>query len=794
MAKNLLIVESPAKAKTIGSYLGDDFVVKSSFGHIRDLDKGNQAVKVEEGYSATYVVPDDKKAVVTELKKLAQKAELVWLASDEDREGEAIAWHLKEVLALSEAKIRRIVFHEITKSAITHAVAHPRRIDEDLVMAQQARRILDRLVGFELSPLLWRKVKPSLSAGRVQSVAVRILVEREREISAFEAQAAFRINGWFMAGQTPFKTELNRRFDLEEEAAAWMGQGVQATWSVRAVEKKPLTKSPAPPFTTSTLQQEASRKLRFGVTKTMRVAQRLYEEGHITYMRTDSVNLSETALNASAEAIEASFGPQYHHRRQFKTKSASAQEAHEAIRPTDFTKPRLSELEKDQQALYELIWKRAVASQMAEAKLEKTRIYLGTSSLKEEFTAEGEVLLFDGFLKLYLESQDEEEADRLEEESGQEGRLPAVQEGQQLPLSSVKATQRFTRPPSRYTEASLVKKLEELGIGRPSTYAPTIGTVQDRGYVERTLLEGYRREYIVLEQSPNQALRREILGETTGADKGKLRPTDIGMLVNDFLLQYFPEVMDFGFTAMVESEFDLIAEGQMNWKDMLDEFYKPFHLKVTETTALSERVNGERHLGEAGGMNYTVRMARYGAVVAKIPVGDPEAKAQYAKLRPGMIMEQVTLPEALELFRLPRELGEHEGSPLTVAVGRFGPFVKWGEVFASIPKEQDPLTLTREEAVALVHAKQAAAAARLIKDFPEEGIQIVNGRWGPYLTRNGENYRIPKGADPGTADAALCVQWIEQSPPPKPKRGSPRAKVGPKKAPKAPARKAKTKD
>jgi DNA topoisomerase-1 len=776
MAKNLLIVESPAKAKTIGSYLGDDFLVKSSFGHIRDLVKGNHAVKVEEGYAATYAVPEDKKAMVAELRKLAAKADLVWLASDEDREGEAIAWHLQEVLDLKESKIRRIVFHEITKPAITKAVAHPRHIDKDLVMAQQARRILDRLVGFELSPLLWRKVKPSLSAGRVQSVAVRILVDREREISAFEPQAAFRVNGWFhqptnhKAIKTPFKTELNRRFDHEEEVGIWLQKAVQCPWSVRAVEKKPVTKSPSAPFTTSTLQQEASRKLRYGVTKTMRVAQRLYEAGHITYMRTDSVNLSETALEGTAQAILGTYGEPYYHRRQFKTKSAGAQEAHEAIRPTDFAKSKLPELEKDQQALYELIWKRTVASQMAEAKLEKTRINLNTPDLSEEFIAEGEVLLFDGFLKLYLESADEEEQEGNEDNPNKEIRLPALQQGDITPLDRLLATQRYSRPPSRYTEASLVKKLEELGIGRPSTYAPTIGTIQDRGYVERTELEGMERSYIVLEQKPSAELLRQTLKEITGADKNKLRPTDIGMLVNDFLLLHFPEVMDFGFTAKVEEDFDRIADGKLDWTKMLDAFYRPFHQTVTKATEESERVNGERELGMDGAMMYSVRMARYGPVVARLNPLEPDAKPQYAKLKAGMIMEQLNLADALELFRLPRTLGEYQDQVLTVGAGRFGPYIKWGDMFVSIPKEDDPLTLTTEKAVELILAKQAAAAARLLKDFPDSGIQMINGRWGPFLTRNGENYRIPKGAEWELADEAQCVQWIEQSPPSKPSR------------------------
>lgn len=782
MAKNLLIVESPAKAKTIGSFLGKEFLVKSSFGHIRDLVKGNHAVKVDQGFAVTYAVPDDKKALVAELRKLARQAELVWLASDEDREGEAIAWHLQEVLELKEAKIRRIVFHEITKPAIIAAVANPRRIDKDLVMAQQARRILDRLVGFELSPLLWRKVKPSLSAGRVQSVAVRILVDREREISTFRPKAAFRVNGWFQppsahkAGQTPFKTELTRRFDLEEEVGIWLQKAVQCKWSVKALETKPVTKSPSAPFTTSTLQQEASRKLRFGVIKTMRVAQRLYEEGHITYMRTDSVNLSETALEASAQAIRLSYGEQYHYRRQFKTKAAAAQEAHEAIRPTDFGRPRLPDLEKDQQVLYELIWKRAVASQMAEAKLEKTSINLSTSSLSEEFVAEGEVLLFDGFLKLYLESVDEDIQESNEDDQNKELRLPALRQGDITPVDRLLATQRYSRPPSRYTEASLVKKLEELGIGRPSTYAPTIGTVQERGYVERTQLEGYERQYLVLEQKPSTNLLKQTLKEITGADKNKLRSTDIGMLVNDFLLLHFPGVMDFGFTAKVEEDFDRIAEGQLDWIKMLDAFYQPFHQTVTKATEESERINGERELGMDGGMMYSVRMARYGPVVARINLKEPDAKPQYAKLKAGMIMEQLNLVDVLDLFLLPRTLGEHEGHGMTVGVGRFGPYIKWSDLFVSIPKEDDPLTLTSERAVELIIVKQQIIAAKLLKDFPDSGIQIIKGRWGPYLTRDGENFRIPKGVDVESASEAQCVQWIEQSPPPQPGRFASKAK------------------
>jgi DNA topoisomerase-1 len=786
MAKNLLIVESPAKAKTIGGYLGSDFVVKSSYGHIRDLAKGNNAVKVDQGYAPEYLVPDDKKAVVSELKKLAKSSDLVWLASDEDREGEAIAWHLQEVLGLPDTKVRRIVFHEITKPAITNAVANPRKIDVDLVMAQQARRILDRLVGFELSPLLWRKVKPGLSAGRVQSVAVRLLVEREREIHAFNAQAAFRVNGWFQAEKSTFKTELNRRFEKEEEVSLWLSKAMPLAWTVSAIEKKPLTKGPAAPFTTSTLQQEASRKLRFGVKKTMRVAQTLYEGGFITYMRTDSVNLSQTALAESRDAILEAYGPTYHQQRQFKTKSASAQEAHEAIRPTDFKRPQVSDLEKDQQALYELIWKRAVASQMADAKIEKTKITVGAKELPEDFGAEGEVVLFDGFLKLYLEGNDDEDNDKNEDQQANGLRLPVLVQGASTPVERMLATQRYTRPPSRYTEASLVKKLEELGIGRPSTYAPTISTVQDRGYVESTQLEGNVRDYIVLEMEKGQPQQRQVMQETTGADKGKLRPTDIGMIVTDFLLAKFPVVMDYGFTAGVEGNFDQIAEGNLVWTRMLDEFYGPFHKAVLDGTE-SDRVNGSRVLGQVGDLEYSVRMARYGVVACRVSMSDPEAKPQYAKLKPGMSMEQLDLDQALDLFKLPRQLTPYQEKSVKVASGRFGPYVQWGDLFVSIPKEYDPLSLTDEEAVFLIQAKERALAERLIQDFPDSGIQILKGRFGPYLTRNGENYRIPKGADVVTADEAQCVQWIEQSPPPKPKRGA-AGKAQAKKSPVTPSK------
>lgn len=768
MAKNLVIVESPAKAKTIEGFLGKEFLVKSSYGHIRDLKKGNHGVEIEKAYAPVYEVPADKKAIVSELKKLSDAAETVWLASDEDREGEAISWHLKEVLKLKEEKIQRIVFHEITKNAILNAIDKPRRINYDLVNAQQARRVLDRLVGFEISPVLWRKVKPSLSAGRVQSVAVRLVVEREREVMAFMTESAFRINALFIvevAGKKQqLKAELNERFKTEKEAQAFLEQLKGRVFDVASLEKKPLKKSPAPPFTTSTLQQEASRKLRFSVSKTMKVAQDLYESGRITYMRTDSVNLSQLALGAAKNEVDSAYGEKYSKTRQFKTKTASAQEAHEAIRPTYFNVHRI-EGDRDQQSLYELIWKRAIASQMAEAEIEKTTLKIGISGLKPLFIAEGEVILFDGFLKVYLESDDDEE----EEEKG--NLLPAVVQGQLLDFENATATERYSRPPSRYTEASLVKKLEELGIGRPSTYAPTISTIQKRGYVERSELEGVVREYVVLQLKQEQ-INREVKTEVTGADKGKMVPTDIGMLVNDFLLENFPKVMDFQFTAKVEEEFDLIAGGELDWTKMIDEFYKPFHANVESTIENSERATGERILGEdpATGFQISVRMARFGAVAVKTNLADAEAKPIYANLRTGMHLEGASLEDALELFKLPRTLGSYEDKEMSIGVGRFGPYVKHDGKFVSLKKGMDPMTITDEEAIVLIQEKREKDANRLITDFPDAGIQVLNGMYGPYIAKGKVNYKIPKGTEAKSLTLDEVLHLIETAPEPKPAR------------------------
>ncbi len=765
MAKNLVIVESPAKAKTIEGFLGKDFLVKSSYGHIRDLKKGNHGVDIENTYAPVYEVSADKKQIVSELKKLADQAELVWLASDEDREGEAISWHLKEVLKLKEDKIQRIVFHEITKPAILHAIENPRRINYDLVNAQQARRVLDRLVGFEISPVLWKKVKPSLSAGRVQSVAVRLVVEREREIRSFSIESAFRINAFFTAQvdgkKHTFKAELNQRFATEAEAKYFLEQLNNRSFTVASLEKKPLKKSPAPPFTTSTLQQEAARKLRFSVTKTMKVAQDLYESGKITYMRTDSVNLSQLAIGAAKNEVESAYGERYSKTRQFKTKTASAQEAHEAIRPTYFNVHR-TEGDRDAQALYELIWKRAIASQMAEAELEKTTIRIAIDGLPQQFVAEGEVILFDGFLKVYLESDDEEQDEE------QAVLLPAVKSGEAVELNSATATQRYSRPPSRYTEASLVKKLEELGIGRPSTYAPTISTIQKRGYVERSELEGQTREYVVLHRD-DKGISREVKTEITGADKGKMLPTDIGMLVNDFLLEHFPKVMDFRFTAKVEEEFDHIATGSLDWTRMIDEFYKPFHKNVEATIENSERATGERILGQdpVSGHQISVRMARFGPVAVKSDLNKPEDKPQYANLRAGMHLDTVQLEDALELFKLPRSLGVFEEKEMTIGVGKFGPYVKHDSKFVSLPKGSDPLAITAEDAIVLILEKREKEANRIIHNFEEAGIQVLNGMYGPYIAKGKTNYKIPKGTDAKTLSLDECIQIIETAPEPK---------------------------
>ncbi|MGZ3762363.1 MAG: type I DNA topoisomerase [Mucilaginibacter sp.] len=756
MAKNLLIVESPAKAKTIEGYLGKDFTVKSSYGHIRDLVKSEDAIDIGRNFEQKYEVPADKKQLVSELKKLAKEAEVVWLASDEDREGEAISWHLFETLNLKEANTRRIVFHEITKPAITKAIENPRKIDYNLVNAQQARRVLDRLVGFELSPVLWKKVKPSLSAGRVQSVAVRLIVDRDRDINKFKSEAAFKIVAIFGKGKQAFKAELPERFSQQEEAEKFLTDCVGAAFNVNSLETRPAKRAPAAPFTTSTLQQEASRKLGYSVSRTMSVAQKLYESGHITYMRTDSVNLSDTALNAAAQEIVSAYGDKYHQQRKYKTKSAGAQEAHEAIRPTYFDKHTIDGDSGDKR-LYELIWKRAIASQMSEAQFEKTTAKISISTRKEDLVANGEVMRFDGFLKVYLESDDEEEENQ---QDGENAMLPPLTKGQLLDLDEMSATERFSRPPSRYTEASLVKKLEELGIGRPSTYAPTISTIQNRGYVVKEEREGKVRKFRVLTLK-NDSISKEERTENTGAERNKLSPTDIGAVVNDFLVQHFKGIVDFNFTASVEKQFDEIAQGLKEWTDMIRSFYQPFHKDVESTIETADKATGERDLGvNPEGKKVSVRIGRYGPFVQ---VGenandeDKEYKPLYASLRTGQSIETISLEEALELFKLPKKVGVFEDKDMTVAVGRFGPYIRHNSSFYSLPKGLDPHDVTEEQAIELIAEKRKKDAERLIKAFDEDPtVKILNGRWGPYIEFGKQNVKIPKGKEPESLTFEEC--------------------------------------
>ncbi len=765
MIKNLVIVESPAKAKTIENFLGEDFKVVSSYGHIRDLEKKNNGVLVKDNFKPLYHIPAEKKDVVKQLKKLAKQAETVWLATDEDREGEAIAWHLKEALDLPKEKIRRIVFHEITKPAILNAIKNPRDIDGNLVHAQQARRILDRLVGFVLSPVLWKKVKPNLSAGRVQSVAVRLIVEREREIMNFKPQSQFRVTGNFLltSGEgkgKSFKAELPKKFKEESEAKNFLEICKSADFEIFSVEKKPFTKSPAPPFTTSTLQQEASRKLRFSVAKTMMIAQRLYEAGKITYMRTDSVNLSDLAIESAKENIVKKFGEEYSNPRQYKTKTAGAQEAHEAIRPTDFSKETIQGT-NDEKALYKLIRQRALASQMSDAQLEKTTAKVSLSNSDEKFVTKGEVVKFEGFLKVYSESKTEENGEEI-----QEGLLPQMAEGDKVQPQEITATQRFTRPPARYTEASLVKKLEELGIGRPSTYAPTISTIQKRGYVVKGELPGEERQYKVYTLTPKGEIKEETKTEIYGADKGKLFPADIAMLVNDFLIDKFPEVMDYKFTAHVEGELDEIAQGSLEWDEMLKEFYDPFHKKVEHTTEKSERVSGERILGKdpETGWEVSARMARFGPVVQMKDPNDPDAKPKFAGLKAGQRLETITLEEALELFKLPRNLGKYEDEEVTVAIGRFGPYVKHKNKFYSLGKNYDPYSITLDEAIEVIEAKRKRDAEKTIKIFEEDdSVKILKGRWGPYLKAGRMNVKIPKEMVPEKLTYEEALKLIEEA-------------------------------
>ncbi|OGU34695.1 MAG: DNA topoisomerase I [Ignavibacteria bacterium GWB2_35_6b] len=771
--KNLVIVESPAKAKTIEKFLGEDFTVTSSYGHIRDLEKKNSGIEVENDFKPIYKISDDKKNIVKELKKLVKGAGQVWLASDEDREGEAIAWHLKEVLELPKDKIKRIVFHEITKPAIEEAIKNPRAIDENLFEAQQARRILDRLVGFELSPLLWKKIKPSLSAGRVQSVAVRLIVEREREIDAFTSESQYRVVANFIStenGNAIIKAELSNKFKTKEEALAFLEKCKQADFFVESLEKKPAKKSPSAPFTTSTLQQEASRKLRFSVAKTMMVAQRLYEEGKITYMRTDSVNLSELALDAAKTQIVSEYGKEYSKQRQYKTKSSNAQEAHEAIRPSYFENETTTG-SADEKALYELIWKRAIASQMSDADLERTTVKIKLSNSDETFVAKGEVIIFDGFLKVYMESTDDENgngsADAPQGDKDDSGIIPPLKKGEKIDLKELIATERYSRPPARYTEASLVKKLEELGIGRPSTYAPTISTIQKRGYVLKDERMGTERNYNVLTLKNRKEIVDEIKTEITGADKGKLYPADIAMLVNDFLHENFPQILDYQFTASVEKELDDIAEGQIDWHKMLGKFYHPFHDKVEHTTENSERVYGERVLGTdpKTGKQISVRMAKFGAVAQLTNLNDEEDKPVYAGLRRDQKLETITLEEAIDLFKLPRTLGEYEGKEIVAAIGRFGPYLRYDGKFTSLGKDYDPYTIELDEAIEVIEAKKKADEEKTIKIFEEDpDVQLLKGRWGPYLKAGKKNVRIPKDIDAEKLTYEECVKMAAEAP------------------------------
>lgn len=761
MQENLVIVESPAKAKTIEKILGDKYTVKSSYGHIRDLKKKGLSIDIAKGFEPEYEISPDKVKVVSELKKLSKEAQTVWLASDEDREGEAIAWHLKEALQLPDSKTRRIVFHEITQNAILHAVENPRQVDRNLVNAQQARRVLDRLVGFELSPLLWRKVRPSLSAGRVQSVTVRLIVEREREIMNFEGSDYYRVVGEFATPDgAVFKAELNTRFKTEEEAGRFLADisAAGVVFTVGSVETKPSKRTPAPPFTTSTLQQEAARKLGFSVSQTMSLAQRLYEAGLITYMRTDSVHLSSLAIGAAKEAVETLFGAKYHKTRQYTTKSKGAQEAHEAIRPA-YIDRREAGTTAQERRLYDLIWKRTVASQMADAELEKTTAQIVVSNRSEKFAASGEVITFDGFLRLYMESRDDEVSTAKTDGSG-DGLLPAMTEGTVLTRGQTVATQRFAQRPPRYSEASLVKHLEELGIGRPSTYAPTISTIINRGYVVKEDRDGVKRDYTVLTLSKAGGLKRTRKSEMTGAEKNKLFPTDIGMLVTDYLAEHFAAILDYNFTARVEKEFDEIAEGGLDWRRMLAAFYAPFHEHVDNAEGETEYVRSERLLGvdPKTGKNVYARVGKFGPMVQ---LGDTPAaaskakessepsedeKPRYASLLKGQMVATITLEEALALFELPRELGEYEGKTVTAAVGRFGPYVKHDGKFVSLKVREgdNPYTVTLERAVQLIEEKREAERNRVIRVYEAEDIQVLNGRWGPYIAHGGTNYKIPK--------------------------------------------------
>ena len=775
MQKNLVIVESPAKAKTIEKFLGKDYKVLSSYGHIRDLKKKEFSIDIDKDFKPHYEIPEDKKKVVEELKAEAKEAETVWLASDEDREGEAIAWHLYEVLKLQPEHTKRIVFHEITKSAILKAIEQPRNIDINLVDAQQARRILDRIVGFELSPVLWKKVKPALSAGRVQSVSVRLIVEREREIQAFQSEASYRVTAIFLVPDADgklveMKAELARRIKTKAEAQKLLESCRSATFTINDISTRPLKKSPAAPFTTSTLQQEAARKLGFTVAQTMMVAQRLYESGKITYMRTDSVNLSELAVNNSKSVITSMMGERYVYPRHFATKTKGAQEAHEAIRPTDMENAKI-EGSPQERKLYDLIWKRTIASQMADAEVEKTTVNISISNESDTFNATGEVVKFDGFLHVYRESIDDDA-----EQEDETHLLPPLKKGQILQSQSITATERFTQHPPRYTEASLVRKLEELGIGRPSTYAPTISTIQQRGYVEKGEKTGEERSYNILSLQDSK-ITDVTQTEITGAEKAKLMPTDTGTVVNDFLMEYFPNILDYNFTASVEKQFDEIAEGEKKWTTILGDFYKGFHPSVENTLATKKAHKaGERILGEepGSGKQVSVKIGRFGPVVQIGTAGDNE-KPRFAQLKKEMSIETITLEEALDLFKLPRTLGEYEGKAVTIGTGRFGPYVYNNGMYTSLPKTIDPMEITLDEAIQLIQNKKDAEAQKHLKKFDEEPeLEILNGRYGPYISYKGNNYKIPKDIIPQDLSLDACREIIKlQSDPdaPKAKRG-----------------------
>jgi len=765
MSKNLVIVESPAKAKTIEKFLGKDFQVLSSMGHIRDLVEKGIGIDFAHNYAPIYEVSSDKKKIVAQLTKESKTADIVWLASDEDREGEAIAWHLYEVLKLNEANTKRIVFHEITKDAILKAIQTPRKIDINLVDAQQARRVLDRIVGFELSPVLWRKVKPSLSAGRVQSVAVRLVVEREREINNFTPDVSYRVTAIFTSKDKNGKAvelacELSQRFKTKKEALAFLEHCKTAQFAVADITKTPAKKSPAPPFTTSTLQQEAARKLGFSVSQTMRVAQMLYESGKITYMRTDSVNLSDLALNTSKSEISTTYGDKYYKRRQFSTKTKGAQEAHEAIRPTYMNVHSVDGTVQEKR-LYDLIWKRTIASQMADAQLEKTNININISGSPLLFVASGEVIIFDGFLKVYLESTDDENS------AEQEQILPEMKSGERAQTEQITAQQRFTQRPARYTEASLVRKLEELGIGRPSTYAPTISTIQNRNYVEKGDRPAEKREFTELELKKDK-ITEKIKTENTGAEKAKMFPTSIGFVVTDFLTEHFPDIMNYNFTAKAEDDLDLIAEGKEKWTQMIDIFYKKFHKDVENTLETSERQSGERILGKdpKSGKQVSVRIGRFGPI-AQIGTTDDSEKPAFASLRSGQTIENISLEEALDLFKLPREVGDYENKPMKIAVGRFGPYILHNSAFYSLPKTDDPMEVTGERAIEIIEAKREAERNKTIHNFGD--IQVLNGRFGAYIKFNNANYKIPKGTKPQELTKEKCEEIIAAQPDAKPK-------------------------